>query len=283
MPYAAPETSGSASEGTQQVYRRQGINAAKNNRVSPMVIGTESYSTDVDRIPLRLIRLAGLLTPRSSHLILTQIYFVEKRWGLMVRRTMDEPEHRRDDFSEGEGMRMRRAARTVIPIILTAIVAACASDQTKEEASAPSAAAAPIPASVPAPTATRVAPKPVPANPLRDPRSILAKRSVYYDLDSYVVKREFRPMVEAHAGYVKQHSSSSVVIEGNGDERGSREYNLALGQRRADAVKSLMVLLGGPERQIESVSFGEERPKAAGHDEAAWAQNRRSDIVYKKE
>jgi len=168
--------------------------------------------------------------------------------------------------------------------MLTAIVAACAGEQAKEAAApAPMAAAAPKPAPAPAPTVMRVAPKPVPANPLRDPKNILAKRSVYYDLDAYAVKPEFRPMVEAHAGYVKQHPGSSVVIEGNGDERGSREYNLALGQRRADGVKSLMVLLGGSERQIETVSFGEEKPRAAGHDETSWAQNRRSDIVYKKE
>lgn len=178
---------------------------------------------------------------------------------------------------------MRRAARAVLPIMLAAIVAACASEQAKEEASAPVAAAAAKPASAPAPRAMPVAPKPVPANPLRDPKNILAKRSVYYDLDSYAVKPEFRPIVEAHAGYVKQHPGSSVVIEGNGDERGSREYNLALGQRRADGVKSLMVLLGGSERQIETVSFGEEKPRAAGHDESSWARNRRSDIVYKKE
>ena len=180
---------------------------------------------------------------------------------------------------------MRRMARAVLSVMLTAIVAACAGEQAKE-AAAPvpvAAAAAPKPAPASAPTVMRVAPKPVPVNPLRDPKNILAKRSVYYDYDSYAVKPEFRPMVEAHAGYVRQHPGSSVVIEVNGDERGSREYNLALGQRRADGVKNLMVLLGGSERQIETVSFGEEKPMAAGHDETSWAQNRRSDIVYKKE
>ena len=73
------------------------------------------------------------------------------------------------------------------------------------------------------------------------------------------------------------------MIEGNADERCSREYNLALGQRRADGVKSLMILLGAPERQIETVSFGEEKPRAAGHDETSWAQNRRSDILYRRQ
>jgi peptidoglycan-associated lipoprotein len=170
-----------------------------------------------------------------------------------------------------------------------ALLAGCASEQAKVAPVAPVAPAAPAPtvAAAPKPAAAPVArtdaPKPVPAIPSTDPKSILAKRSVFYDFDTYTIKPEFRPMVEAHARYVTQHSGSSVMIEGNGDERGSREYNLALGQRRADGVKSLMILLGAPERQIETVSFGEEKPQAAGHDETSWAQNRRSDIVYKRE
>lgn len=187
-------------------------------------------------------------------------------------------------------MGMRRLARVALSVMLAAMVAACASEQAKETpppaaAPVPMAAAAPIPKPKPAaaPVARPVAPKAVAVNPLTDPKSILAKRSVFYDLDTFAVKPEFRPLVEAHAGYVKQHPGSNVTIEGNGDERGSREYNLALGQRRADGVKSLMVLLGAPERQIETMSFGEEKPRAAGHDEPSWAQNRRSDIVYKKE
>jgi peptidoglycan-associated lipoprotein len=177
-------------------------------------------------------------------------------------------------------MGIRRLARTAVPVVLTAMLVACASEQAKQ---APVATAAAAPKSTQGPGTQSVAPKPVAANPLTDPNSMLAKRSVFYDYDSYAVRPEFRPLVEAHAGYVKQHPGSSVIVEGNGDERGSREYNLALGQRRADSVKKLMVLLGDSERQIETVSFGEEKPRAAGHDEAAWAQNRRSDIVYKKE
>lgn len=187
----------------------------------------------------------------------------------------------------GDDMGMGSLAKAVLPVIVAAALAACASEQAKETpaaaAPAPMAAAAPKPAPTRPPVARPVAPKPVPANPLTDPKSILSKRSVFYDFDTYAVKPEFRPMVDAHAAYVRQHPGASVTIEGNADERGSREYNLALGQRRADGVKSLMVLLGAPERQIETVSVGEERPKAAGHDETAWAQNRRSDIVYKRE
>jgi peptidoglycan-associated lipoprotein len=115
---------------------------------------------------------------------------------------------------------------------------------------------------------------------LRDPNSILSKRSIYFDFDSFVVKDDFKPLVEAHARYLQQNSTARMTIQGNTDERGSREYNIALGQKRADAVKRMMLLLGARDNQIETVSFGEERPKNAGHDESAWAENRRDDIVY---
>jgi peptidoglycan-associated lipoprotein len=117
-------------------------------------------------------------------------------------------------------------------------------------------------------------------NPLRDPNSPLAKRSVYFDFDSFVVKDEFKPTIEAHARYLQQNRSARMTIQGNTDERGSREYNIALGQKRADSVKRMMTLLGAGEQQIESVSFGKEKPRAPGHDEGAWAENRRHHIVY---
>ena len=115
---------------------------------------------------------------------------------------------------------------------------------------------------------------------LRDPNSILSKRSIYFDFDSFVVKDEYRPLVEAHARYLQSHANARMTIQGNTDERGSREYNIALGQKRADAVKRMMTLLGARDNQIETVSFGEERPKNPGHDESAWAENRRDDILY---
>jgi len=117
-------------------------------------------------------------------------------------------------------------------------------------------------------------------SPLRDPANILSKRTVYFDYDSFVVKDEFRPLVEAHARYLVANRGTRMIIQGNTDERGSREYNIALGQKRADAVKRVMTLLGAQEAQIETVSFGKEKPKNAGHDESAWAENRRGDIVY---
>ena len=118
------------------------------------------------------------------------------------------------------------------------------------------------------------------ANPLRDPNSILSKRSIYFDFDSFVVRDEFKPLVEAHARFLSQNRNARLTIQGNTDERGSREYNIALGQRRSDAVKRMMLLLGATEVQIETVSFGKEKPRNPGHDESAWAENRRDDMLY---
>ncbi|MBU0594822.1 MAG: peptidoglycan-associated lipoprotein Pal [Pseudomonadota bacterium] len=120
-------------------------------------------------------------------------------------------------------------------------------------------------------------------DPLKDPSNILSKRSVYFDYDSYSVKNEYKPMVEAHAQYLKQNAKAKAFIQGNADERGSREYNLALGQKRAESVRKVMNVLGVSDNQIETVSFGEEKPKAEGRDEDSWAQNRRADIVYQGE
>jgi len=118
---------------------------------------------------------------------------------------------------------------------------------------------------------------------LKDPKSILSKRSVFFDYDQYVIKAEFRPLIEAHARFLVANAKMKMLIQGNADERGSREYNLALGQKRADAVKKNLTLLGGKEGQIESVSLGEEKPRNPGHDEAAWAENRRGDMLYSGE
>ena len=115
---------------------------------------------------------------------------------------------------------------------------------------------------------------------LRDPKSILSKRSVYFDLDSFTIKEEYRPLVEAHAKFLRENPTAKVLIQGNTDERGSREYNLALGQKRADAMKRMIMLLGAREEQVESVSLGEEKPKAQDGTEEAYAENRRDDILY---
>jgi peptidoglycan-associated lipoprotein len=122
-----------------------------------------------------------------------------------------------------------------------------------------------------------------PAAALKDPGSILSKRSIYYEFDKFDVRTEYRGLVEAHAKYLRDNPSARMLIQGNADERGSREYNIGLGQRRSDGVKKMMTLLGVRENQIEAVSLGEEKPQDEGHSEAAWAKNRRSDILYSGE
>ena len=117
--------------------------------------------------------------------------------------------------------------------------------------------------------------------PHRDPANMLSqKRSVYFDYDQFTIKDEYRATVEGHAKYLQSNRTLRLTLQGNTDERGTREYNIALGQKRADAVKKLMVLLGAGEVQIETVSFGKEKPRRDGHDEQSWAENRRVDIVY---
>ncbi len=106
-------------------------------------------------------------------------------------------------------------------------------------------------------------------------------RIVYFDYDSYAVKPEFQSLLESHARFLKANGARHVVVEGHTDERGGREYNLALGQRRAEAVRRALGLLGINDNQIEAVSFGKEKPATQGSDEAAWAQNRRAEIAYR--
>jgi peptidoglycan-associated lipoprotein len=119
------------------------------------------------------------------------------------------------------------------------------------------------------------------ANPLKDPANILSKRSIYYDLDSDAIKDEYRPMMQAHAKWLVEHRDAKILIQGNCDERGSREYNIALGQRRAEGVKRMLMLLGATEAQVESVSLGEEKPRCStDQSDACLAENRRSDVLY---
>jgi peptidoglycan-associated lipoprotein len=164
-------------------------------------------------------------------------------------------------------------------------VAGCASTKLEEkpapvvEESKPPPAPAPAPA--PPPVAKVEAPPPQPVDPLNDPNSVLAKRSVYFDFDKSLIRAEFQPLIEAHGRYLVEHVARQIRIEGNCDERGGREYNLALGQRRADAVRERMELVGVTATRIETISFGKEKPKALGHDEKAWAEDRRADVVYR--
>ncbi|MCX7183647.1 MAG: peptidoglycan-associated lipoprotein Pal [Nitrosospira sp.] len=163
--------------------------------------------------------------------------------------------------------------KKVISVLLIGLLSACASQTTQPTAEDKSATQA-APAAVADPNLNPI---------LRDPNNILSKRSVYYDYDSFVVKNEYRPLVQAHAQYLRDNAGARVLLQGNADERGSREYNLALGQKRADSVKNALTLSGAKDSQIEAVSLGEEKPRATGHDEASWAENRRTDIRYQGE
>lgn len=106
-------------------------------------------------------------------------------------------------------------------------------------------------------------------------------RIVYFDYDSYVIKPEFQSLLDAHSRFIKTGSNRKVMIEGHTDDRGGREYNLALGQKRAEAVRRSLALLGVPENQMEAVSFGKEKPAVQGATEDAYAQNRRAELSYR--
>jgi len=174
--------------------------------------------------------------------------------------------------------------KNLVACALVALAAAgCAKDETKAQVEDRSTAQPSTGTTQPPSTGstTRAATSDrVGGNPLTDPSSPLSKRSVYFDFDSNEVKDEYRNLLQAHARYIADTRSQRVRIEGNTDERGSREYNLALGQRRAEAVKRVMTVLGADGSRIETISYGEEKPKSQGHDEAAWAENRRADIRY---
>lgn len=120
-------------------------------------------------------------------------------------------------------------------------------------------------------------------DPRKDPASPLATREIFFDYDSYVVKEEYRPMLEAHAAYLMSHRDARLILHGHADERGSREYNLALGQKRAEAVRKALAVMGVSDAQLEAVSFGEEKLRNEGHTEEAHAENRRVDLVYADE
>ncbi len=118
------------------------------------------------------------------------------------------------------------------------------------------------------------------SQPWNDPKSPLFQRSIYFDFDEYTIKTQYQNMLQAGAAFLKQNPQQKIMIQGNTDDRGTAEYNLALGQRRSDAVRKALATLGVPDSQMEAVSLGKEKPKAEGNTEAAWAENRRADIIY---
>lgn len=174
---------------------------------------------------------------------------------------------------------MIRTASMSLSVIAAVALAACSSTPL-DTPKAPDAPVATASGSTPPPAVTPV--KTVNLDPLDDPNSTLAGRSVYFGYDVFTVDAKYQSLIQAHGQYVGSHATAQVRVEGNTDERGSREYNLSLGDKRAQAVAKQLELMGAKGGQIEAVSYGAERPKATGHDEAAWAENRRADIRYVK-
>lgn len=161
--------------------------------------------------------------------------------------------------------------------IAVALLYGCASQQAKEGSKAGVEERTPTAAQ---PAAQPVQPAAVQGNPLKDPGNILSKRSVFFEYDKSDIKDEYRPLLQAHGKYLSGQRGAKMLIQGNADERGSREYNIALGQRRADSMKRMLVLMGGTESQIESVSLGKEKPRCTEKTEACYSQNRRGDMLY---
>ena len=175
--------------------------------------------------------------------------------------------------------------KVLIVAVISGMLAACASDPAQEQDGAKVEERKPTVVDrqpvKPAEDPTKgLRDESVDSSALRDPKSILSKRSIFFDYDSNIVKDEYKPLVTAHAQYLQKNPRARMRIEGNADDRGSREYNLALGQRRSDAIKQMLQLLGAKAEQIEAVSFGEEKPKCSDASESCWSQNRRGDIAY---
>ena len=175
-----------------------------------------------------------------------------------------------------------RIATVAAPAAAALALAACASTPVAPHAPAPVVSAQPTPAgtsATPAPASPTTAATSLPA--YLDPNSpVSQQRSVYFPFDNASYRPQDKAVVELQGRYLAQHPEVHVMVAGNTDERGGSEYNLALGERRAQTVKSALGLLGVQDAQVEAVSYGKEKPRATGHDEAAWQQNRRADFVY---
>ncbi|MCL2345908.1 MAG: peptidoglycan-associated lipoprotein Pal [Desulfobulbus sp.] len=171
--------------------------------------------------------------------------------------------------------------KLLLPVLLSALMLGCTTTPLPEDG----AGGAPVETRSGGSTVTQVRAGDLDASglprALTDPKSKLSQRSIFFDLDRYEIKAEYQDLVAAHARFLVDNRGFKTLIQGNTDERGSREYNLALGQKRADAVKRSLILLGVREDQVESVSLGKEKPRNTGTGEAAWAENRRADILYR--
>lgn len=179
--------------------------------------------------------------------------------------------------------------RTLLAAATLALLAACSTPMPPAAPTNTVATAAPTPAAQPATPATPATPQATPQSQVAtvtlpahlDPKSQVSReRSVYFDFDEYALDSGDNALIETHGKYLAAHPALAIRVEGNTDERGSAEYNLALGQRRAQAVVSALKIYGVKETQLEAVSWGKERPRTGGGDEGAWAQNRRADLQY---
>lgn len=172
---------------------------------------------------------------------------------------------------------MNNALRWLVAILVAMALAACQPKPKPEESAPPSQAPSQPPVT------TEAAPDPqdyTDARNFDNPESLLSKRVIYFDFDKSVVKPEYRPILSAHSAYLAAHSGARVTLEGHADERGTREYNLGLGERRGNAAMGLMSAQGARGNQLNVVSYGEERPVCRVSDEDCWGQNRRVEIVY---
>ncbi len=173
---------------------------------------------------------------------------------------------------------MKNVVRLIVAMIIGLALVACKSaPEAKPEATPPTSAP-----QQPA-TTTQAAPDPrdyTDARNFDNPESLLSKRVIYFDFDKSTVRPEYRDIISAHAAYLAAHTSARVTLEGHADERGTREYNLGLGERRGNAVSGLLSAQGARANQLTVVSYGEERPTCRVSDEECWSLNRRVEIVY---
>jgi peptidoglycan-associated lipoprotein len=174
---------------------------------------------------------------------------------------------------------IRTSAALFSSLLLSALLAACASQSTTEstDLSSPGSASSPARPGQPGSVARVNAPSGKSSVAMA---SGPVKGTIYFDYDQYDIKSEYRPLIESHARFLRERPQAKMTLQGHGDERGSREYNLALGQKRSEAVRKMLLLQGVRDGQVEAISFGEEKPAASGHHESAWSQNRRSEFAY---
>jgi peptidoglycan-associated lipoprotein len=182
---------------------------------------------------------------------------------------------------------MKHLNTTFAALAVATLLAACSSTPVSDAGAAkPATPTSSTTPPAPSTANTRAAPSSTVASvniaPHNDPNNPVSRdRSIYFDYDDFSIKSQYNGVIVLQGNYLHAHPELAVRVEGNADERGSSEYNLSLGQKRSEAVVRALKIYGVKDSQTEAVSYGKERPKATGHDEAAWAQNRRVDIVYR--